>query len=88
MVRHVLPFSGVWRLSATRGESAIYKEARAPLDTEHVVLRYAPSGLPVPQVLTAVQRGGRLGVIMRDLGEPDREATDADAAQIPDPERG
>jgi hypothetical protein len=39
-------------------------------------------GLPVPQVLAAVQSDGRLGVIMTDLGRPDREPTDEDAAQI------
>lgn len=36
----------------------------------------------MPEVLAAVQKDGRLGMIMTDLGEPDREATDADAAAI------
>jgi hypothetical protein len=83
VVRHVLPFSGVWRLRRPGGGTAIYKEAWQPLDREHVALRYASSmGLPVPQVLAAIQSDGRLGVIMTDLGQPDREPTDEDAAQI------
>jgi Phosphotransferase enzyme family len=83
LVRHVLAFSGVWRLRQTGGATAIYKEAWKPLDREHVALRYARSmGLPVPEVLAAVQRDGRLGVIMTDLGQPDREATAQDAATI------
>jgi hypothetical protein len=83
LVRHVLPFSGVWRLRQPGGGTAIYKEAWKPLDNEHIALRYASSmGLPVPQVLAAVQRDGRLGIIMTDLGQPGREATDEDAAKI------
>jgi hypothetical protein len=82
-VRHVLPFSGVWRLRQPGGGTAIYKEAWHPLDNEHTALRYARSkGLPVPQVLAAVRQDGRLGMIMTDLGLPDREATDRDAATI------
>ena len=69
LVRHVLPFSGVWRLRRPGGGTAIYKEAWQPPDREHIALRYAHSmGLPVPQVLTAVQRDGRLGMIMTDTG--------------------
>jgi hypothetical protein len=83
LVRHVLPFSGVWRLSQPGGGTAIYKEAWKPLDREHTALRYArSSGLPVPEVLAAVQADGRLGMIMTDLGQPGREATGQDAAKI------
>jgi Phosphotransferase enzyme family len=79
----MLPFSGVWRLREPGGGTAIYKEAWKPLDREHTALRYAHStGLPVPQVLAAVQHDGRLGIIMTDLGQPDREATTEDAAKI------
>jgi hypothetical protein len=83
VVRHVLAFSGVWRLQKPGGGTAIYKEAWKPLDREHGALAYARSmGLPVPQVLAAVQRDDRAGIIMTDLGQPDREATDDDAATI------
>jgi hypothetical protein len=83
LVRQVWRYSGVWRVSAPDGGTVIYKEARAPLDREHVALRYAGSmGLPVPRVLAAIQKDGRLGMVMTDLGEPDRDATDADAAEI------
>ena len=59
------------------------KEAHAPLDREHIALRYIGSmGLPVPRVLAAVQRDRRLGMVMTDLGEPDRDATEADAAEV------
>jgi aminoglycoside phosphotransferase (APT) family kinase protein len=82
-VRHVLPYSGVWRLRQPGGGTAIYKEAAAPLDQEHGALAYARSmGLPVPRLLAAVQRDGRLGMIMTDLGQPDRDATADDAATI------
>ena len=84
-VRQVLPFSGVWRLRPQQpgGATVIYKEAWEPLDREHVALRYARSqGLPVPQVLAAVEKDGRLGMIMTDLGQPDRDADDADAARV------
>jgi len=82
-VRRVLPFSGVWRLRQPGGGTAIYKEACEPLDREHIALTYALSRhLPVPRVIAAIQRDGRLGMIMTDLGQPDREATDDDAAAI------
>jgi hypothetical protein len=86
LVRQVLPFSGVWRLrwpQSHGGMTAIYKEAWAPLDREHIALRYAASaGIPVPRVLSTIQHDGQLGIIMTDLGESDRNATDDDAATI------
>ena len=83
LVRQARPYSGVWRLRQPGGGTAIYKEAWKPLDREHGALVYARSmGLPVPQVLAAVQRDDRAGIIMTDLGQPDREATGQDAATI------
>lgn len=83
LVRRVWRFSSVWRIRVPGGGTAIYKEAHRPLDREHAALRCAAAaGIPVPRVLAAVQRDGRLGMIMTDLGEPGRTADDADAAAI------
>jgi hypothetical protein len=85
LVRQVAPYSGVWRLSFPQrgGETVIYKHAWAPLDGEHVALGYAARrGLPVPRVLAARVQDRRLGFLMTDLGQPARQATDAEAARI------
>ena len=85
LVRQVFPFSGVWRLRFPQrgGATVIYKHARAPLDREHVALAYAASqGIPVPHIIAALQASGRAGILMTDLGQPARPATDADAAPL------
>src|SRR5579859_3789241 len=85
LVRQVFPFSGVWRLRFPQrgGATVIYKEAWAPLDREHIALRYAAScGIPVPKVIAASTGDGRAGILMTDLGQPARPALDVDAARL------
>jgi hypothetical protein len=84
LVRQVFPFSGVWRLRPQRGgPSLIYKEAQAPLDREDTALRYAASqGVPVPRVIASYHQDGRGAILMTDLGQPARPATDEDAAPL------
>lgn len=83
LIRQVFPFSGVRRLRPPGGGTAIYKQAQAPLDHEHIALRHAHShGLPVPEVTAAVQQDGWLGMIMTDLGYPGRQPGTRDAAKI------
>ena len=64
------------------GPSSTRKPVRRWTESTSRSATPGPWGLPVPRVLAAVQRGGRLGMVMTDLGEPDRDATDADAAEI------
>ncbi|KJE21371.1 putative aminoglycoside phosphotransferase [Frankia torreyi] len=73
--------SGVERVRFAGDREMIFKWAREPFTAEADVLRHVRGqGVPVPVVFASVVRGGRLGVLMEDLGDADREATMADAA--------
>jgi hypothetical protein len=96
-VRHpvrVWTLSGVERLTFPDGGTAIYKYAARPFTGEDRALRAAArAGVPVPTVLGSALRDGTLGMLLEDLGEPVREARDADGltaaiilhAAAPDP---
>ncbi len=74
--------SGVERLRFAGQASVVLKYARTPFDREHLALRLAERhGVPVPHVRAARTRPGTLAMLMDDLGEPDREAGDDDAAR-------
>jgi hypothetical protein len=71
--------SRVERLVFLDGATAIYKSATEPFTAENRVLLAADAvGLPVPAVIGAVVRCDVLGMVIEDLGEPVREATDDD----------
>lgn len=73
--------SGVERLRFPGQASVVLKYADAPFDREHLALRLAERhGIPVPHVQAARTRPGILAMLMDDLGEPDREASDEDGA--------
>jgi hypothetical protein len=73
--------SGVERLSFPGGTSVVFKYADKPFDREHLALRLAArNGLPVPHVQVSRTQAHMLGMLMDDLGEPIREATDDDGA--------
>lgn len=71
--------SGVERVTFPDGTTAVFKYARPPFNREDQALRMARTrGVPVPRVHASAQREGWLGMLMDDLGEPVREADDAD----------
>lgn len=73
--------SGVERLHLADGSSAVFKYALAPFTGEHKVLAdLAAQGLPMPGLRAARVLNGMLGMILADLGPPDREPTEQDAA--------
>ncbi|MEV6973266.1 aminoglycoside phosphotransferase family protein [Kitasatospora sp. NPDC093806] len=75
----VWALSGVERLAFPGGRTAIYKYAAEPFTTEDRILRAAQkAGVPVPAVLGAIAREDHLGMIIEDLGDEQRTATDAD----------
>lgn len=73
--------SGVERLRFPGLASVVLKYADAPFDREHLALRLAARhGVPVPRVHAARTAPGALLMIMDDLGEPAREASDHEGA--------
>lgn len=77
----VWSMSGVERLTYPDGTTAVLKYAREPFTQEDRILRAAAwAGVPVPRVLGSAQRGGLLVMVLEDLGDPQREATDSEAA--------
>jgi hypothetical protein len=75
----VWSLSGVERLTFPGGATAIYKYAAEPFTAEDRILRAAATaGIPVPDVAGSLVRDGVLGMVIEDLGEPVREAGDAD----------
>jgi len=75
----VWSLSGVERLTFPDGTTAIYKYATEPFTTEDRALRAAATaGIPVPEVIGSLVRGGLLGMVIEDLGEPVRDARDSD----------
>jgi hypothetical protein len=73
--------SGVERVSLPGGGHAIFKYAREPFTGEADVLDYLNAlGMPVPYLVASVRRDGELGMLMEDLGDAVRAATDVDGA--------
>ncbi|WP_410570421.1 hypothetical protein [Amycolatopsis sp. cmx-4-61] len=73
--------SGVERLHRSNGSTVVFKYATEPFLNEHVVLAdLARQGVPVPALRAAVVVDGMLGMLLEDLGDPVREATEHDAA--------
>ncbi len=75
----VWSMSGVERLVFPNETTAIFKYAKAPFHREDQALRHARNrGIPVPKVYASAFREGWLGMLLEDLGTPDREADDLD----------
>ena len=73
--------SGVERVTFPKGRTAILKYATHPFTAEARVLRVvAERGVPVPKVLATALYPDILVMLLEDLGDPIREATDADGA--------
>ncbi|OHV50402.1 aminoglycoside phosphotransferase family protein [Frankia sp. B2] len=73
--------SSVERVSIPGGGTAIFKHAREPFTGEADVLQHLQAqGLPIPRILAEVRREHDLGMLLEDLGEPVRDATEADGA--------
>lgn len=77
----VWSMSGVERLTFPDGSTAVLKYAREPFAREDQILRAAAAGeVPVPRVFGSARRNGLLVMALEDLGDPQREATDREAA--------
>ena len=82
--------SAVERLHLPTGETVIFKYAAGPFAREHLVLRHCyHEGLPVPRVRDAspaYSPGGdildHMGMLLDDLGQPERTASLGDAARM------
>ncbi|HWR49296.1 MAG TPA: hypothetical protein VN327_17055 [Pseudonocardiaceae bacterium] len=73
--------SGVERLRPSGGPTVVFKYARPPFTGEDRVLAtLAAQAVPVPRVSAAAVLDGMLGMILEDLGDPVRAATEHDAA--------
>ncbi|MGH3772492.1 MAG: phosphotransferase family protein [Pseudonocardiaceae bacterium] len=73
--------SGVERLRPSGGPTVVFKYALAPFTGEDRVLtEVAAHGVPVPRVRAAAVLEGMLGMILEDLGDSVRAATEYDAA--------
>lgn len=71
---------GLERVSFADGTTLMHKYATRPFTKEADALRSLHSrGVPVPKVAVAVVRGRQLGMLMEDLGEPLRPATEDEA---------
>jgi hypothetical protein len=74
--------SGVERLHFPSQASVVFKYADAPFDREHLALELAERhGIPVPHVHAAQTAPGVLAMLLDDLGEPVREASEHDGAR-------
>ncbi|WP_424528865.1 hypothetical protein ACOZ38_04065 [Sphaerisporangium viridialbum] len=73
--------SAVERLRFLDGSTAIFKYAAEPFTAEDQALQLAATyGVPVPSLYGSAVHDETLGMVMEDLGQPVREATDEDAA--------
>lgn len=73
--------SGVERVTFPDGQTAIFKYAKKPFNSEDQALRLAHiRGIPVPQVRASVVHDAWLGMLLEDLGTPIRDADDLDGA--------
>lgn len=78
----VWSMSGVERLTFPDGTTAILKYARDPFTNEDQALRAAAqAGVPVPLLLGSAHGDGLLVMILEDLGDAQRAATDTEAAR-------
>lgn len=72
--------SGVERLHLAGGGTVVFKYAQEPFDREHLALALAArGGVPVPRVLAAQTAPGTLAMLLEDLGQPVRDASEQDA---------
>lgn len=79
----VWALSGVERVHLADHRTAILKYAKEPFTSEDTTLTACQrAGLPVPAVLATCHQNSILVMLLEDLGEPVREATDGDAARI------
>ncbi|MFI6112729.1 phosphotransferase family protein [Kitasatospora sp. NPDC051164] len=77
----VWSMSGVERLTYPDGTTAVLKYAREPFTGEDRILQAAArAGVPAPRVLGSAYGGGLLVMVLEDLGDPQREVTDVEAA--------
>jgi hypothetical protein len=77
----VWDLSGVQRLRIADGTSAILKYAGEPFTDEAAAFRAAAAAsVPVPVLYSHAIRDSVLVMLLEDLGQPQREATDADGA--------
>ncbi|MBL7488281.1 phosphotransferase [Frankia sp. AgB1.9] len=77
----VWAMSGVERVRLPSSGQVIFKYAREPFTGEADVLRaLARQDVPVAGLLASVRHGEHLGMLLEDLGDPEREATDAEGA--------
>lgn len=77
----VWALSGVERVHLARGATVFLKYAQVPFTDEPRVLAHvADHGVPVPRLLASVVREDTMAMVLEDLGDPDRDATLADAA--------
>ncbi|WP_210752232.1 hypothetical protein [Nocardiopsis alborubida] len=76
---HSWELSHVERLTLTDGSTVVFKCATEPFTHEHEALTSArQAGVSVPHLIASLRSGTTLAMLMEDLGEPDREATDHD----------
>lgn len=74
--------SAVERLHLRGGRTVVFKYAAEPFTPEDHALRHAETqDVPVPKLYASTVRDGVLGMLLQDLGTPDRAAKDTDAAE-------
>lgn len=75
----VWTMSGVERVGLPGGTQVVFKYAREPFTAEAAVLRaLGKQQVPIAKLMASVQWGAHLGMLLEDLGDPIREATQAD----------
>lgn len=78
-VLHSWELSHVERLVSASGRTAVFKCAAEPFTREHEALAAAwQAGVDVPKPFASTRSGTVSGILMEDMGDPDRAATDAD----------
>lgn len=75
--------SGVERLHLADGTAVVFKYAEGPFAEEHTALAIAErGGLLVPERLAVARTPDLLGMLLTDLGPPERDATDTEGAAL------
>ncbi|GAA3746694.1 hypothetical protein [Salinactinospora qingdaonensis] len=78
-VLHSWELSHVERIRFSGGHTVIFKCASDPFTHEHEALSALwQAGVDVPRLRVAVRSGPLLGMVLEDMGEPDRVPEDAD----------